>query len=112
MAAPKSTRIPLETVARIVELRHEGLSGRRVAEILGISLGSVKKYSPPSGELRNRAPNARNDWLEPHDEYWDVVPIPYYPPDLPDIEWEYLTAYQREYVRAEQVRILFPVAAA
>jgi len=110
MATPITTRIPEEVVARIVELRHEGLSGRQVAELLGISLGSVKKYSPPSGQLRNRARNARNDWLEPHDEYWDVVPIPYYPPDLPDIVWEPLTPSQREYVRAEQLRILFPFA--
>ena len=99
-----------ETIARIVELRHQGLSGRLVAEAVGVSLGSVRKYSPPSRELRSRPPNARNDWLEPHDEYWDVVPIPFYPPDLPDIVWEPLTPSQLEYVLAEQARILFPVA--
>lgn len=80
--------------------------------MLGISQASVKKYSPPSRELRKRPPNARNDWLEPQDEYGDVVPIPFYPLDLPDIQWEYLTRCQLRYVRAEQERILFTVAAA
>lgn len=78
---------------------------------LGISEGSVKKYSPPSRELRNRPPSARNDWLELHDEYADVVPIRFYPPDLPDIRWEPLTSKQLAYVRREQMRILFPLAA-
>jgi hypothetical protein len=83
-----------------------------VAELLGVSERTVKKYSPPSRELRNRPPTARNDWLEPQDEYWDVAPIPFYPPDLPDIRWEYLTARQREYVHAELARLLPLVAAA
>ncbi len=79
--------------------------------MLGISQSTVKKYSPPSRELRVRAPNARNDWLEPHDEFADVVPIAFYPPDLPEIRWEYLTRPQLLYVRSELWRILFPVAA-
>lgn len=49
---------------------------------------------------------------DPHDPYWDVVPIPFYPNDLPDIHWEYLTRSQRIIVHVEQMRILFPVAAA
>lgn len=79
--------------------------------MLGISPSTVKKYSPPSRELRKRAPNARNDWLLQADEYSDVVPIPFYPPDLPDIVWEHLTAAEWEYYRAEQDRILLSVAA-
>lgn len=65
------------------------------------------KYSPPSRELRKRPSRARNDWLEPHDEYWDVVPIPFFPPDLPVLRFTPLTADQLEYVLLERDRILF-----
>lgn len=49
--------------------------------------------------------------LDPADEYWDVVPIPFFPDDLPMLHFTPLTADQLEYVFAEQRRILFPLAA-
>jgi hypothetical protein len=57
-------------------------------------------------------------WAEPRpladplDPYWDVLPIPFYPPDLPDIRWSYLTTYQRNYVFQQQREMLFPELAA
>jgi hypothetical protein len=58
-------------------------------------------------------------WAQPRpladprvDIYWDVVPIPFYPDDLPDIEWEYLTKSQRKYVFTQQMNALFPLAVA
>lgn len=77
--------------------------------MLGLSQRAVQKYSPPSSQLRKRPATARNDWLE-HDEYWDVVPIRFYPDDLPRLEFIPLTTAQRDYVLAEQDRILFAVA--
>ena len=53
-----------------------------------------------------RAPKA----VDPADEYWDVVPIPFFPDDLPVLRFTPLTAEQLRYVFAEQARILFPVA--
>jgi hypothetical protein len=84
----------------------------KVAVLLGVSKRTVQTYSPPSRELRNRPPTARNDWLVEHDEYADVVPIPFYPPDLPELRFKPLTAVQLAYVFAEQRRILYSVAAA
>lgn len=49
---------------------------------------------------------------DPTDEYHDVVPIPFFPDDLPVLQFTPLTADQLEYVFAEQRRILFPLAAA
>jgi len=57
-------------------------------------------------------PNARR-FIEDDDggEYADVVPIPFYPNDLPVLTFEPLTPAELEYVLAEQQRMLFPVAA-
>jgi hypothetical protein len=81
--------------------------------MLGIGERTVKKYTPPQSELRNRHPMARIDLnQEPIDNFSDVVPIPFFPPDLPDLRIKPLTAHQLSFVLAEQERILFQVAAA
>jgi hypothetical protein len=92
---------------QIVKLRNQGISQAKVAEMLGIARQTVCKYSPPSRQLANRPAKARNDWLLPHDEYADVVPIPFYPPDLPVIRLKPLKPHQLRYVFKEQDRILF-----
>jgi hypothetical protein len=58
--------------AKIIELRDAGYPARVVAEDLGISLRTVHTYS--------------NSSVAPYDEYADVVPIPFFPDDLPRLE--------------------------
>jgi hypothetical protein len=70
----------------------------------------VLKYSPPARELRKRPAKARTDWDE-RDEYADVVPIPFYPDDLPRLVITPLSQWELRYVVAEQRRILFPKVA-
>lgn len=60
------------------------------------------------GNLVWQEPRKKADPLDP---FWDVVPIPFYPADLPDIEWEYLTRCELDLARSELDRILFRVAA-
>lgn len=57
-------------------------------------------------------PKAPKPAFDPANEYWDVVPIPFFPDDLPVLQFTPLTADQLEYVFAEQRRILFGFAAA
>lgn len=82
-----------------------------MATLLSVSRRTVLKYSPPSRELRKRPAKARNDWLQEHDEYADVVPIPFYPDDLPRLVIIPLSPRELRYVVAEQRRILFPKVA-
>lgn len=73
--------------ALIADLRHEGLSNLAVSLIVGVSVHTAKKYSPPARDLRVVSKYTRHDWINREEgEYADVVPIPFFPDDLPRLE--------------------------
>ena len=81
-------------------MRHEGLTVQRIAETLGVSRGAVGKYSTarpkppkvkPPARPQGRPPGRRfyddpRFIHPPEDEYADVIPIPFFPDDLPRLE--------------------------
>ena len=93
-ALPESVR------ARIGELRYQGLSLSAIAKELGISKSVAGKYGKPPSKppksvtpaRRGRPAGRKHYWDDPRfppldeDPYADVVPIPFYPHDLPRLQ--------------------------
>lgn len=80
--------ISADAIARIVELRQAGRTVAHVAEVVGVSPRTVSKYGGLRQSRRGR-PTGRQFYDDPRfdhppeDEYADVVPIPFFPADLP-----------------------------
>ena len=89
MGAPLSE----EVVARMKQLRAEGMSSYKVAEVLGVGRSTVLRYTRIEGHRRTTSTTRPNvvvdEWGYPIDpSLIGVEPIPFYPDDLPTLEFD------------------------
>lgn len=75
------------TIERIKELRQQGLSLNATAAELGVSRRSVAKHQPKQQGARRSTHKPEHQEILDVDEYADVVPIPFFPADLPVLDF-------------------------
>jgi hypothetical protein len=88
---------------QIAELRASGLSINKVAAIVGCGRSAVINNSrTPDGKRRTTEHDPRFQSLEfnEEDEYADVVPIPFYPDDLPVLQTDKFAWTEQEMAQA------------